>query len=198
MTPEARAKEGGYKLIKDKKGLWTGNYKGIEFQDDDEDRLCDDMDAVVEIANSEEYTLLDESDEDGQSIVQVTIDGDERQFINISVAAALAEAKEAVLAAKPKPRGRPRRTAAAAESIAEAEEAAPTREPDEILPPVGGEKLNALRIDLRQFHAVVGELQAAVAKLHTLVGEAIDPMEEPDPPPVERKRGRGRGRGNGR
>lgn len=195
MKPEARAKEGGYKLTEGKHGVWTGNFKGIEYEDDDIDRLCDDMDAVAEIAESEEYTLLDEADEDGESIVEVVIDGDKRQFVNISVSAALAEAKEALLASKPKPsgRGRGRRTAAAAESIAEAEEA--RGEPEaEILPPVGGEKLNALRIDLRAFQTTVRELARVTETLRMIVDAATDgePQEEP------KKRGRGRGRGNGR
>jgi hypothetical protein len=224
---QSHAKERGYKLTVGKGGTYVGNFKGIEFEDDDPQRLCDDMDAVAEIATSEEYSLLDEADEDGQSIVEVSIDGDSRQFVNISVAAALAEAKEAVLASKPKPaatRGRTRRTAAAAESINEAEEAAkhvsrleagePNIQPTqasqawekevagqkareaEILPPEGGEKLNALRIDLRAFQQVVRELAGVVTKLRDIIDSATNdkPDDEEDAP----KRGRGRPRRNGR
>jgi hypothetical protein len=224
---QTHAKERGYKLTVGKGGSYVGNYSGIEFEDDDPQRLCDDMDSVVEIAKSEEYELLDEADEDGQSIVQVSIDGDTRQFINISVAAALSEAKEAVLASKPKPSTGPRRarrTAVAAESMNEAEEAAvhtappppppPTTQASaawdkemadqkarvqeaEILPPEGGERLTALRIDLRAFQQVVRDLAGVVTKLRDIIDNAADATPEDTEEEEEApKRGRGRPRRN--
>jgi len=207
MTPDVRAKEGGYKLTRTKAGSYIGNFKGVEFEDDDPDRLCDDMDAVKEIAESDEFTLLDEADEDGESIVEVKIGDDTRQFINISVAAALAEAKEALLASKPKPaaRGRARRTAAAAESLAEAEEASRvTPDKEEIIPPVGGGDSNVLKIDLRAFQAAVRELADASANLRKLVEAAVEGAQptyaEGEAEEAKPRRGRGGRprRGNGR
>ena len=65
----------------------------------------------------------------------------------------------------------------------------------EILPPEGGEKLNALRIDLRAFQTTVRELAQVTETLRKIVDAATDdgPIIEEDKP-----RGRGRPRRNGR
>lgn len=193
---QTRAKDIGFRLTQLKNGSYVGSHAGIEFEDDDPERLFDDMEAVVEMGNSDQYTLVDETGEDGESIVEVTINGETKRFEDPSPARALAQAKEAFQAAQPKPQAAPRgrrRSGAADESLGEAEEAQSAAE--EILPPVGGGDSNVLKIDLRAFQAAVRELADAAAKLRTLIDEAVEPTAVEAE--AEKPR-RGRPRKNGR
>jgi hypothetical protein len=190
---QARAQEIGFKLAKLKNGDYVGSYKGIEFDSDDLDELFDDMEAVVELGNSDEFSLSDEVGSEGESIVLVTINGKVERFEDASVADALAQAKEAWQKAQPKPtEGKRRGRRAKAEEV--------TEEKEEILPPIGGGESNVLKIDLRAFQAAVRELADASAKIRVLVDAALDyqavttPAEEPE----TKRRGRGKSRANGR
>jgi hypothetical protein len=97
-TLQKEAEEKGYSLS-ESDGRYYASWEGINLDDDDRDRLVDDMDALIECsADNSPFELQEAPNEDGEAVI--TWEG--QTFEDLSIAKALAKAKEAKLA-KEKP-----------------------------------------------------------------------------------------------
>lgn len=99
-TLQKEAEEMGYSL-QQKGDRYYASWEGIALDDDDRERLVDDMAAVIEVsADDSPFTLNESPNEAGEAVI--VFEG--KEFADLSIAKALAQAKEAKLAReKPAP-----------------------------------------------------------------------------------------------
>jgi len=95
-------KQKGVQLSKDGRE-YVGLFGDIEFADENLDVLLADMDALVELADSDTFVLLEEVGDADESIIEFTANGEKHQVENSSVADALREAKELFTSMQPPP-----------------------------------------------------------------------------------------------
>jgi hypothetical protein len=194
----------GVKLTREK-GAFGATFGDFEFEDENLDRLLLDMDALIELEGSSDFTLLDEVGDNDESIIEFRVAGEKHQIENVSVSEALREAKEMFteLSAPPKPPKRGRRSKTAnGEATAPAEEepvpavpepqveaavAEPVAANAEFRSPIKGDTA-AIRYCLDH---IINSLQALRSEL---AYAAQNGAEEPAGEDTTPKRGRGRPR----